>query len=56
MHGLDVIGEERRKTADHTECIRGWEERCGVELKRTEVVRDIPAEDFEHRLKGLNQK
>lgn len=56
QHGLDVIGEERGKTADHTECIRGWEERCGVELKRTEKVQDIPEEDFEHRLRGLNRK
>ena len=57
QHGLDVIGSERGKSADHTECIRGWEERCGgVELNRTEKVRDIPEEDFEHRLKGLNRR
>ncbi|KAJ9604053.1 hypothetical protein H2200_011576 [Cladophialophora chaetospira] len=57
QHSLDVIGKERGKTADHTECIRGWEERCGgIELKRTATVKDIPAEDFEHRLKGLNRK
>ena len=56
QHGLDVIGEERVKTADHTECIRGWEERSGVELRWTEKVQDIPEEDFEHRLRGLNRK
>ena len=57
QHSLDVIGQERGKTADHTECIRGWEERCGgVELKKTAKVQDIPAEDFEHPLKGLNRK
>lgn len=54
-HSMEVIGETA-KTADHTECIRGWEERSGVELKRTEGVRDIPKEDFEHRLKGLNRE
>ncbi|KAM0712061.1 hypothetical protein Q7P37_011155 [Cladosporium fusiforme] len=41
--------------ADHTACLRGWEERSGVQLKRTEKVADIPREDFEHRLKGLNR-
>ncbi len=57
QHSMNVIGEERGKVADHTECIRGWEDRCGgVELKRTEKVTEIPTEDFEHRLKGLNRK
>jgi 3-hydroxyisobutyrate dehydrogenase-like beta-hydroxyacid dehydrogenase len=54
-HALDVIGEERGKTADHTECIRGWVERSGVELKKTAEAKPIPAEDFEHRLRGLNR-
>jgi hypothetical protein len=26
-----------------------------VKLKRTEEVKDIPKEDFEHRWKGLNR-
>ena len=55
-HAMEVIGEERGKTADHTECIRGWEERSGVQLRKTEKVQDIPKEDFEHRLSGLNRK
>jgi 3-hydroxyisobutyrate dehydrogenase-like beta-hydroxyacid dehydrogenase len=54
-HSLDVIGEERGKSADHTECIRGWEDRSGIELQKTNVAKSIPAEDFEHRLKGLNR-
>lgn len=54
-HSMEVIGPDSR-TADHTECIRGWEERSGETLKKTEKVRDIPSEDFEHRLKGLNRK
>ena len=54
-HSMEVIGE-RSKTADHTECIRGWEERSGETLRKTPQVKDIPAEDFEHRLKGLNRK
>lgn len=41
--------------ADHTACLKGWEERSGVQLKKTEKVADIPREDFEHRLKGLNR-
>jgi hypothetical protein len=35
--------------------LKGWEERSGVKLKRTEKVQDIPKEDFEHRWKGLNR-
>lgn len=42
-------------TADHTECLVGWEKRSGVQLKKTKTVQDIPKEDFEHRLKGLNR-
>ena len=57
QHGIDVVGPERGQTCDHTESIRGWEERCGgVELKKTDKVSEIPTEDFEHRLKGLNRK
>ncbi|KAK5118133.1 hypothetical protein LTR62_004180 [Meristemomyces frigidus] len=41
--------------ADHTKCLVGWEKRAGVKLKRTDEVRDVPREDFEHRLKGLNR-
>ena len=41
--------------ADHTACLRGWEERSGVVLRKTEVVREIPREDFEHRWKGVNR-
>lgn len=41
--------------ADHTESLRGWEKRGGVQVKKTEEVKDIPREDFEHRLKGLNR-
>ena len=56
-HSMDVIGPERAKTADHTECIRGWEERAGgTTIKKTDKVKDIPAEDFEHRLRGLNRE
>jgi hypothetical protein len=42
--------------ADHTECIRGWEKRAGVELKKTERVERIPEQDFRHRLAGLNRE
>ena len=41
--------------ADHTACLVGWEERSGVRLRRTEGVGEIPREDFDHRLKGLNR-
>jgi hypothetical protein len=40
--------------ADHTECIRGWEKRAGVELKKSEHAGRIPDEDFGHLLAGLN--
>ena len=46
---------EVEPSADHTKCLVGWEKRSGVELKVTEQVQNIPAEDFEHRLKGLNR-
>jgi 3-hydroxyisobutyrate dehydrogenase-like beta-hydroxyacid dehydrogenase len=49
--GLDRVDA----AADHTACLVGWEERSGVRLKKTEEVREIPREDFEHRLKGLNR-
>lgn len=57
-HSLDVIGPERAGVADHTECIRGWEQRAGggMTIRKTEAVSDIPAEDFEHRRLGLNRK
>ena len=50
-YGLDRVDP----AADHTACLKGWEDRSGVQLKRTEKVRDIPKEDFEHRWKGLNR-
>lgn len=50
-YGLDRVDP----AADHTACLKGWEERSGVQLKRTEKVQDIPKEDFEHRWKGLNR-
>lgn len=49
--GLDRVDP----AADHTACLVGWEERSGVRLEKTEDVKDIPREDFEHRLKGLNR-
>ena len=50
--GLERVGD---LGADHTACLVGWEERSGVRLRRSEGVREIPKEDFEHRLKGLNR-
>ncbi|KAK5205693.1 hypothetical protein LTR72_004914 [Exophiala xenobiotica] len=41
--------------ADHTEALKGWEKRSGVQLKETKKVTNIPREDFEQRLKGLNR-
>lgn len=55
-HAMHVIGDHRNKLADHTECIRGWEQRAGVEINKTDKVRDIPPEDFEHRCNGLNRE
>lgn len=49
--GLDQVDP----AADHTACLKGWEARSGVRIKRTEKVADIPKEDFEHRLKGVNR-
>lgn len=48
---LQVVGD----TADHTESVRGWEERAGVELKRTERVERIEEGVFAHRLEGVNR-
>ena len=50
-HSLDQVDP----MADHTEALRGWEERSGITIKKTEEVQDIPKEDFDHRLKGLNR-
>lgn len=47
--------KEVEPMADHTKLLPGWEKRAGVEVKRTQKVEDIPAEDFEHRRKGLNR-
>jgi 3-hydroxyisobutyrate dehydrogenase-like beta-hydroxyacid dehydrogenase len=41
--------------ADHTKALVGWEKRSGVTIEKTEKVEDVPREDFEHRLKGLNR-
>lgn len=41
--------------ADHTEALKGWEKRAGIELKKTDVVEPIKEEDFKHRLNGLNR-
>lgn len=46
---------EVEPTADHSKALVGWEKRAGLKLKRTEKVQDIPKEDFEHRLRGLNR-
>ncbi|KAF7189253.1 putative 3-hydroxyisobutyrate dehydrogenase, mitochondrial [Pseudocercospora fuligena] len=47
--------KEVEPMADHTAALVGWEKRSGVKLKKTEKAEDIPAKDFEHRLKGLNR-
>jgi 3-hydroxyisobutyrate dehydrogenase-like beta-hydroxyacid dehydrogenase len=49
--GLDRVDPR----ADHTACLVGWEERSGVALNKTREVKEIPREDFEHRLRGLNR-
>ena len=41
--------------ADHTEALKGWEKRSGVQLKEMKKVTNIPTEDFGQRLKGLNR-
>lgn len=48
--------KEVKPNADHTECIKGWEKRAGVELKKTEKAQRIPEKDFKHRLIGLNRE
>ncbi|SMR60127.1 unnamed protein product [Zymoseptoria tritici ST99CH_3D1] len=50
----DALGEVE-EGADHTAVLRGWEKRGGVKIEKTEEVREIGKEDFEHRLKGLNR-
>lgn len=47
--------QEVEPMADHTKCLVGWEKRLGVQIPRTEEVKDIPKEDLEHRLNGLNR-
>ena len=47
--------KEVDERADHTESLRGWEKRAGLEVKRTEKVEKIPEKDFKHRLKGINR-
>ena len=49
-YGLDRVDT----AADHTACLKRWEDMSVVQLKRTEIVQDIPWKDFEHRWKGLN--
>ncbi|CAK4033109.1 2-hydroxy-3-oxopropionate reductase [Lecanosticta acicola] len=51
----DALAATGEPGCDHTKALVGWEKRSGVQLKRTAKVEDIPAEDFEHRLKGLNR-
>ena len=51
---LQMALDEVEPKADHSKCLVGWEKRADVKLKRTEEVQDIPKEDFEHRLRGLN--
>lgn len=49
--------ENVEPTADHSKIIAGYEKRAGLEVKKTSLseVKAIPAEDFEHRLSGLNR-
>ena len=47
--------EQVDQRADHTESVRGWEQRAGFELKKTEKVEKIPDKDFKHRLEGVNR-
>lgn len=49
---LEATGEPG---CDHTKALVGWEKRAGKKLQRTERVEEIPKEDFEHRLRGLNR-
>lgn len=48
---LEVVGHR----ADHTESVRGWEERAGFEVRKTGRVEKIEEEDFRHRLDGVNR-
>ena len=43
------------KQADHTQVLRSWEERSGVEIKTSPQSSTIAKEDFDHRLRGLNR-
>lgn len=47
--------EQVEPMADHTKLLVGWEKRSGVTLQKTDQAQDIPREDFEHRLQGLNR-
>jgi hypothetical protein len=47
--------KEVDERADHTESLRGWEKRTGLEVKRTEKVEKIAEKDFKHRLEGINR-
>lgn len=53
---LDGALQHVEPMADHTKALVGWEKRSGVQIKKTEKVPEIPAEDFEHRRRGLNRK
>lgn len=47
--------KEVEPEADHTKLLVGWEKRAGIQLRQTAKAQDIPKEDFEHRLQGLNR-
>lgn len=47
--------EQVEPHADHTKMLVDWEKRSGVTLHKTAQAQDIPSEDFEHRLAGLNR-
>lgn len=47
--------KEVEPQADHTKLLVGWEKRAGIELRKTDKAQDIPREDFDHRLHGLNR-
>ncbi|KAJ9652679.1 hypothetical protein H2198_008082 [Neophaeococcomyces mojaviensis] len=47
--------EQVEPNADHTKCLVGWEKRSGVTLKKAGRPQNIPDEDFNHRLHGLNR-
>lgn len=50
----DALGEVDAG-ADHTEAIRCWEKRAGIEMKNTDKVERISEGYFRHRLDGLNR-